>query len=100
MILEDSGKRFAATEKPKEQKLLMENRATLTISGVENVESFSNVMVSLDTNLGRLLIKGENLHINKLSVDDGNFSLEGFINSLEYLKKQQKRGGFFENLFK
>lgn len=100
MILEDNTKRIKPEEKSVGQKLIMENRKCLTVSGVENVESFSETMVSLDTNFGRLLIKGENMHINKLSVDDGDFSLVGKINSLEYLKKQAKRGGFFENLFK
>lgn len=100
MILEENTKRTRPEERTVEQKLILENRKCLTISGVENVESFSEIMVSLDTNFGRLLIKGENLHINKLSVDNGEFSLDGTINSLEYLKKQAKRGGFFENLFK
>lgn len=86
--------------KPAEQILSLENRTRLSVTGVENVEGFSETSVALDTNLGRLVIKGEGLHISKLNVDDGGFSLDGKINSFEYLKKPTKHGSFFENLFR
>lgn len=87
-------------EKGANHKLLMEDRCRLTIGGVENVESFSDCVVILDTSMGRLAVKGENLHVNKLDVGGGDFSLDGKINSLEYQKKSGKKGGFMENLFK
>ena len=89
-----------AEEKGLNHKLVMEARSRLTIGGVEHVESFSDSSVLLDTSMGRLSIKGENLHINKLDVSGGDFSLDGKVNSLEYQKKSGKKGGFMENLFK
>lgn len=89
--------------KPKEElghKIIMEDRKSLFIGGVENVESFSDSQILLDTTLGRLLVKGENLHIKKLDVAGGDFSLTGKVNALEYQKKSGKKGGFIENLFK
>ncbi len=101
MIIEEKKqKQRTFGEKMPEHKLCMEERAILSVTGVENVEGFSESSVTLDTNMGRLLIKGENLHINKLDVSDGEFSLDGKVNSLEYLKKSGKKGGFFENLFR
>ena len=99
MIIEEKRAR-PTDEKISNHKLVMENRCRLTIGGVENVESFSDSLVLLDTNMGRLAIKGENLHINKLDVSGGDFSLDGKVNSLEYQKKSGKKGGFMENLFK
>lgn len=94
-------KRIKTTEqKALSHGLKMDERKRLSITGVENVESFSETLVLLDTSMGRLSVKGENLHINKLDVSDGNFSLDGKINSLEYHKKPGKKGGFLENLFK
>ena len=47
--------------KPSFHKLVMEERKRLSIGGVENVESFSDNLVLLDTTMGRLSVKGENL---------------------------------------
>ena len=101
MIIEEKRQKIRPSEtKICGQKLVMEDRAKLSVTGVENVEGFSETSVTLDTNMGRLLIKGENLHINKLDVSDGEFSLDGKVNSLEYLKKPGKKGSFLENLFR
>ena len=88
--------------KPAGQKLVLENRETLNVSGVRDVESFSETAVRLDTVLGRLSVLGEGLHINKLSVDSGELSLHGKINALEYAKSSRRRekGSFLENLFR
>ncbi len=83
------------------QKLTLENRENLCVSGVRDVESFSETAVSLDTTLGRLLIKGENLRINKLNVDTGDLNLLGKVNALEYAKNtKRQKGSMLENLFK
>lgn len=87
--------------KPQTQKLTLENRESLQVSGVRDVESFSETAVNLDTVLGRLVIKGEGLHISKLSVDTGDLSLLGKVNSLEYTKSaKRQKGSILESLFK
>ena len=48
------------------QNLVLENREKLSISGVNDVLSFDDQIVILETGLGLLTIKGENLRINKL----------------------------------
>lgn len=101
MIIEEKRQRLRPIEeKLQGHKISMDNRSCLSVTGVENVDGFSENTVTLDTNMGRLVIKGENLHINKLDVTDGNFSLDGKVNSLEYMKKSGKKGGFLENLFR
>lgn len=101
MIIEEKKQRIRPSEdKISGHKLILEERGNLSVTGVENVDGFSENTVTLDTNMGKLVIKGENLHINKLDVSDGCFSLDGKINSLEYQKKSGKKGGFFENLFR
>lgn len=81
------------------QRLMLENRKNLSISGVSDVESFSDSIVIADTCMGRLSIKGDGLKINKLNIEAGELSVEGKINSLEYSVKKEKRG-FFESIFK
>ena len=51
------------------QNLILENREKLSISAVLDVLSFDDQIVILETELGMLTIKGEDLRINKLSID-------------------------------
>lgn len=83
------------------QKLVLENRENLSVSGVKDVESFSETVVNLDTSMGRLVLKGENLKINKLNVDTGDLSLIGKINAMEFTKPAKRaKGNLMEHLFK
>ena len=51
------------------QNLILENRNKLSVSGVKDVLSFDDQVVIMETELGLLTVKGENLRINKLSID-------------------------------
>ena len=51
------------------QNLVLENRGKLSVSGVNDVLSFDDQVVMVDTELGLLTVKGENIRINKLSLD-------------------------------
>ena len=87
------------------QNIYLENREKLNISGVKDVLSFDDQMVILETELGLLTIKGENLRINKLSIDTLDVSIDGKINSLIYSegssdKKGVKGNSFLNKLFK
>ena len=61
------------------QNLVLENREKLSISGVLDVLSFDDQIVMVETELGLLTIKGENLRINKLSLDTSEVIVEGDI---------------------
>lgn len=69
------------------QNLVLENRQKLSISGVLDVLSFDDQIVILETELGLLNVKGENLHINKLSIDTSEVVVEGEIYNLSYSEK-------------
>jgi sporulation protein YabP len=89
--------------KPKVQNIILENREKLSISGVVDVESFNDECVVADTELGMLVIKGIDLHINKLDIDRSELGIEGEIISLEYSDRDGMRsrgGGFFARIFR
>ena len=69
------------------QNLVLENREKLSISGVQDVLSFDDQVVIVETELGLLNVKGENLHINKLSIDTSEVVEEGEIYNLSYSEK-------------
>ncbi len=66
------------------QNLFLENREKLNVTGVLDVLSFDDQIIIAETDLGLLTIKGENLKINKLSLDTSDFIVEGYINNLNY----------------
>lgn len=77
-------------------------RKSITISGIKNIESFDNEEFLLLSSLGPILLKGENLEIVKLDTHDGNVSIKGKINSLAYLEDipKSKDHSLFNKLFK
>ena len=83
------------------QKLTLDDRKQLSLNGVKEVDGFSDKEVILNTNLGRLTVKGDALKISKLNVVTGDFCVSGNIISLVYSKTTQSdKGGFWERLFK
>ena len=65
-------------------KIIMTNRRTCTVNGVNDVLSFDLREILLETELGMLLIKGHDLHVNRLSLEKGEVDIEGRIDSLTY----------------
>lgn len=72
------------------QNVILENRKKLSISGVNDVLSFDDQIVILDTNLGMLTIKGKDIRITKLTLDTTDVLIEGMINSLSYSEKKEE----------
>ena len=66
------------------QNIMLENREKLNITGIIDVFSFDDQIIIIETELGLLTIKGENLKINKLSIDTSDFIVDGYISSLTY----------------
>ena len=89
--------------KTKAHDLHMQNRRQIHMTGVINVESFDSEEFLLQTELGHLTIKGQNLHIKNLSLEDGLLSIDGLVHSLAYLDPVSHHGknkGMLGKLFK
>ena len=85
------------------QNLVLENRQKINITGATDVLSFDDQVVIVETELGLLTIKGENLRINKLSLDSSEVIVEGQIYNLAYSDStinDNKVNGFFNKIFK
>lgn len=84
------------------QNLVLENRKKLSVSGVNDVLSFDDQVVMVDTELGLLTVKGENIRINKLSLDTAEVIIEGEISSLSYSQNKQEKntGTLLSKIFK
>lgn len=78
----------------KAHKLMLSNRRTGTITGVSDVISFDITEVLLETEQGMLMIKGADLHVNRLTLEKGEIDIEGKIDSFAYsdVNSYQKQG--------
>ena len=80
--------------------VILEGRERLSVSGVEDVESFDESAIVMNTCEGTLVVRGEGLHIGKLSLDGGDLKVEGSVDSLTYEDAGGERGGFLARLFR
>ncbi len=72
------------------QNIILENRKSLSISGITDVDSFDEKAICLYTQLGELTIHGKDLHIDSMSVETGNMNITGDIWSVIYGDKDKK----------
>lgn len=84
----------------KNQNIVLEDRNKMTISGVELVDSFNENTIILSTIKGGLSVKGENLNINKLNLDEGSVRITGLINSMTYISKEGTPKNIMAKIFK
>jgi sporulation protein YabP len=83
-----------------QHNIIMENRRSLTVTGVMDIDSFDEETVIVFTPEGELTIRGSGLHLNKIDVDTGDLSMEGEVASLTYADNQSRKDGFFARLFR
>jgi len=65
--------------------LTLDNRSLLSLTGVEDVAGFDEQTVSIRLSDSTLVVKGDGLHISRLSLDSGDVVIDGRISSLQYL---------------
>ena len=81
-------------------RVTLEGRERLVVSGVEDVERFDENEIVMNTADGALVVTGENLHIDKLSLDGGELHVDGRVETLSYEDAAGARGGgLFSRLF-
>ena len=76
-------------------RVTLEERGSLTVSGVSDVERFDEHEIVMSTSRGTLVVTGENLHIEKLSLDGGDLKVEGAVDALTYEDDRREQGGSF-----
>lgn len=87
----------------KAHKILLSNRKIGSFTGVLDVLSFDIAEILLETEMGMLLIKGKDLHVNRLNLEKGEVDIEGMITTLEYSDVpggMGKKDSIFGKLFK
>lgn len=77
-------------------------RKNILITGVKKVDSFDEEEFLVETVMGYLVLKGEDLEMVKLDTLQGTVTIKGFIKSFDYIEdsKKDKEGSLFNRLFK
>ena len=81
----------AAQAVRRETDLTLENRRKLTVTGVEEVESFDEREIVMRTAEGSLTVRGEELNVSRLSVEHGDVLILGHIGELRYDDRAPER---------
>ena len=85
----------------KNHNIIMENREKANITGVLDIHSFDDELILAETEEGILTIKGYDLKMNKLNLDNNELIVEGKIMALIYSDNTtEKKGGMFGKIFK
>lgn len=79
---------------PMPHRLTLDDRAQLSLTGVTDVERFDESEITMNTSAGALIIRGEELHIEKLSLDGGEVKVSGQISALSYEERRSDKGFF------
>ena len=79
------------------QNVVLENREKLNVTGINDILSFDDQVVILSTDLAMLTIKGSELKINKLNIDESEVKIEGNISNIGYSQDTEEKKG--ENIF-
>lgn len=81
------------------QNLILKDRKYLEITGVREVISYNEDKIILETTEGILDIKGQDLNLHNLNLDDEEIKIDGLIISLVYTDKKNEKG-ILKKLFK
>lgn len=82
--------------------ITMRSRESVVLTGVKDVLSFDANEVLLDTEQGILMIRGQELHVSRLTLEKGEVDIDGRIDSLTYSDAGYGKSGesFLGRLFK
>ena len=84
----------------KSHKLVLNNRKTGLVTGVLDVLSFNLNEILLETEQGMLMVKGTDLHVNRVNLEKGEIELSGNIDSISYYSlPENRRKVCLENCF-
>ncbi len=81
-----------------EHSISLVNRASMSLTGVEEVSEFSDTRVDMKTSMGRLCVRGKGLAISRLDTDNGTLDVNGEIQLVQY--RNGGKDGVFAGLFK
>lgn len=97
------GEIIKTSETRRPHKVTIDNRERLSVTSVVDMDSFNENEVIFLTGAGMMTVSGKDLHITKLSLDDGVLVIDGKVESLDYSDHEAQRSagsGIFSKVFR
>ena len=76
----------------RQHKIILTNRGTCALNGISDILSFDVNEILLETEMGMLMIRGMDLHVNRLTLEKGEVDLSGKIDSIQYSDVNKGKG--------
>ncbi len=85
-----------------EQNVCLFSRRRMELTGIDEVESFSEEQITLKTEMGMIAVDGNGLKIERFSTENGELIIIGEFDSFYYYGKKEAgdKKGIFRKLFK
>ena len=80
-------------------QIYIKNRNEIKLNGVLSVENFDEEYLTLDTEIGQLVIEGKKLKIESLTKENGEILITGDFCGLFYKERKNEKGRL-KKLFK
>lgn len=77
----------------KSHRISLNDRISGNVTGVREVISFDMAEILLDTEQGILMIKGDDLHVTRLTVEKGEVEITGRVDGIIYMEDGEKKRG-------
>ena len=84
------------------QDVCLFSRRRMELTGIEEVESFTDEQITVVSALGMIAVEGKNLKIESFNTEHGSLKINGEFDSFYYYGKQEKdeKKGLFAKLFR
>lgn len=80
------------------QKLTLEQRERLTVTGVSEILRFDETTVVMRLEREVLTVRGQTLSLRQLAPDSGRVEVRGIVDQVSF-EQATGKGGFFSRLF-
>lgn len=93
-FLPPEGRDLMQKDDMKHTGLSVKDRNRLTLNGVNNIASFDESYVVLETSEGKICIEGSGLKIESLAREGGELEITGRINGVFYTQNKKGKSPF------
>lgn len=85
-----------------DQDVCLFSRKRMELSGIEEVESFTDEQITLSSSLGMIAVEGKGLKIESFSTESSIIKINGEFDSFYYYSKKDSgtKSGLLSRLFK
>ena len=79
---------------PGKHSITVTDRGSVSFTGIEEMVSYDENNIVMQTSMGQLTLDGSGLNVVKLNLSEGEVAVEGKVDALYYVEQTGKRSVF------